>query len=504
MKAKTIKKKCNLYNLAIMLIALLLTPSCAFQEKDRLSEHKKSYILYSENNSFGLMKKNNDPFFSLGINHIQAITYPTPLEIFDKKYNSNWSLAASDIKKNLLKWGFNTAGYGTPNDLRKIMPYMMPCQPLVQNSAYLGQNQFSYSDIFDPDIKEEIVKKIENMTREKDNPNLVGYYWTDTPMWDLEKARKRFGMNWVDFIKSLPEDAYGKRRYKEFKKDCTMKQYPAKDEEFLGIIAEEYYGLIGPATRKNDPNTLIFGERYLMDNHPKQVLSAALPFIDVLSIQPNGTHFIHEYYDDLYAFTGKPIIISTGMATFEEIGEALETAKSGGCNEIAIFHCVSSYPTPLSAANLAKIEFLKKEFSVHVGLSDHTEGTIAGIAATALGATLIEKHFTLSRTLGGVDSSFSLEPDEMHELVIKTDETYKALGNNNRSRPKLEKENKIFRRSLYFVQDLKVGEVITEKHVRRIRPGFGLLPKYYKQIINKKALRNIKKGERVSWEDFEK
>lgn len=204
------------------------------------------------------------------------------------------------------------------------------------------------------------------------------------------------------------------------------------------------------------------------------------------------------------ASKGRPMLISTGMATFEEIGEALETAKSGGCNELAIFHCVSSYPTPLSAANLAKIEILKKEFSVHVGLSDHTEGTIAGIAATAIGATLIEKHFTLSRTLGGVDSSFSLEPDEMHELVIKTDETYNALGNNHRSRPKLEKENKIFRRSLYFVQDLKVGDMITEKHVRRIRPGFGLSPKYYKQILNKKALRNIKKGERVSWEDFEK
>ena len=202
------------------------------------------------------------------------------------------------------------------------------------------------------------------------------------------------------------------------------------------------------------------------------------------------------------ASKGKPMLISTGMATFEEIGEALETAKSGGCNELAIFHCVSSYPTPLSAANLAKIEFLKKEFSVHVGLSDHTEGTIAGIAATALGATLIEKHFTLSRTLGGVDSSFSLEPDEMHELVIKTDETYNALGNNLRSRPKLEKENKIFRRSLYFVQDLKVGEVITEKHVRRIRPGFGLSPKYYKQILGKKVLRDIKIGRRVSWEDI--
>ena len=280
------------------------------------NESKASYILYSNNNAYGLMKEGGKPFFSLGINHIQAITYPTPLEIFYKKYDGKWTDAALDIKKNLLKWDFNTAGYGTPNELRKIMPFMMPCQPLVQNSAYLGKDQFSYADIFDPKIKKEIVKKIENMTREKDNPNLVGYYWTDTPMWDLEKSRKRFGMNWVDFIKNLPEESYGKKRYNQFKRDCLLSQYPAKDDDFLGIIAEEYYGLIGPATRQNDPNTLIFGERYLMDNHPKQVLIAALPFIDVLSIQPNGTRFINKYYDDLYAFTGKPIIICDHQCSF--------------------------------------------------------------------------------------------------------------------------------------------------------------------------------------------
>ena len=280
------------------------------------NKSKASYILYSKNNAYGLMKEGGKPFFSLGINHIQAITYPTPLEIFYKKYDGKWTDAALDIKKNLLKWDFNTAGYGTPNELRKIMPFMMPCQPLVQNSAYLGEDQFSYADIFDPKIKKEIVKKIENMTREKDNPNLVGYYWTDTPMWDLEKSRKRFGMNWVDFIKNLPEESYGKKRYNQFKRDCLLSQYPAKDDDFLGIIAEEYYGLIGPATRKNDPNTLIFGERYLMDNHPKQVLIAALPFIDVLSIQPNGTRFINKYYDDLYAFTGKPIIICDHQCSF--------------------------------------------------------------------------------------------------------------------------------------------------------------------------------------------
>ena len=285
-------------------------------ENFQKNEPKASYILYSKNNAYGLMKEGDKPFFSLGINHIQAITYPTPLEIFYKKYDGKWTDAALDIKKNLLKWDFNTAGYGTPNELRKIMPFMMPCQPLVQNSAYLGKDQFSYVDIFDPKIKKEIVKKIENMTREKNNPNLVGYYWTDTPMWDLEKSRKRFGTNWVDFIKNLPEESYGKKRYNQFKRDCLLNQYPAKDEDFLGIIAEEYYGLIGPATRKNDPNTLIFGERYLMDNHPKQVLIAALPFIDVLSIQPNGTCFINKYYDDLYAFTGKPIIICDHQCSF--------------------------------------------------------------------------------------------------------------------------------------------------------------------------------------------
>ena len=202
------------------------------------------------------------------------------------------------------------------------------------------------------------------------------------------------------------------------------------------------------------------------------------------------------------ASKGKPMLISTGMATFEEIGEALETAKVGGCNELAIFHCVSSYPTPISAANLVKINLLKKEFSVHVGLSDHTKGTTASIAATALGATVIEKHFTLSRAHGGVDSSFSLEPDEMRELVMKTDDTFQALGSYNYCRPKLENENKIFRRSLYFVEELKAGDIITERHVRRIRPGFGLSPKYYKEVLGKKAQRDIEKGRRVSWEDF--
>ena len=119
-------------------------------ENFQKNEPKASYILYSKNNAYGLMKEGDKPFFSLGINHIQAITYPTPLEIFYKKYDGKWTDAALDIKKNLLKWDFNTAGYGTPNELRKIMPFMMPCQPLVQNSAYLGKDQFSYADIFDP------------------------------------------------------------------------------------------------------------------------------------------------------------------------------------------------------------------------------------------------------------------------------------------------------------------------------------------------------------------
>jgi N-acetylneuraminate synthase len=196
----------------------------------------------------------------------------------------------------------------------------------------------------------------------------------------------------------------------------------------------------------------------------------------------------------------KPMLMSTGMASLEEVGDAIETARSNGCNQLAIFHCISSYPAPIDQANINNIPFLRKEFGVEVGLSDHTLGNVASIVATTVGASLVEKHFTLDRSEGGVDSAFSLEPDEMKELVKVTSDAFSALGNGDFKRSKAETENMIFRRSLYFVEDLKKGEVIASQHIRRIRPGFGLSPKYLPEIIGSTMKEDVTRGDRVTFE----
>jgi len=200
------------------------------------------------------------------------------------------------------------------------------------------------------------------------------------------------------------------------------------------------------------------------------------------------------------ASTGKPMLMSTGMASLEEIGEAVETARINGCEDIALFHCISSYPTPMSEANMRTILKLQREFDLQVGLSDHTLGTTAAVAATAIGATLIEKHFTLSRQDKGPDSTFSIEPDELQGLVSATRDAHSALGVELEARAQAEEGNKAFRRSLYFVEDLERGQVIEVQHVRRIRPGFGLPPKYFSEIIGRKVSRDIRRGDRVSWD----
>ena len=199
----------------------------------------------------------------------------------------------------------------------------------------------------------------------------------------------------------------------------------------------------------------------------------------------------------------KPLLMSTGMASCDEIGEAIEAAKSVGNNNILLFHCISSYPAPLSEANLNMIPILQREFNIQVGLSDHTIGNLASVLATSMGVTAIEKHFTLNRSDGGVDSSFSLEPDEMESLVNETKEAFVALGPKTFSRSSIEDSNKIFRRSLYFVRDVKKGEVITTDSVRRIRPGFGLEAKYYDLVIGSKCLISAKRGDRVTVEHFD-
>lgn len=198
----------------------------------------------------------------------------------------------------------------------------------------------------------------------------------------------------------------------------------------------------------------------------------------------------------------KPVLMSTGMASCDEIGDAIEAAKSVGNNSILLFHCISSYPAPLSEANLNMIPILQREFNIQVGLSDHTIGNTASLLATSMGATAIEKHFTLSRSDGGVDSSFSLEPEEMKSLVGETKEAFSAMGATSFSRSSAEEKNKIFRRSLYFVKDVKEGDIITEDCVRRIRPGFGLEAKYFDVVIGAECLISAKRGDRVTFEHF--
>jgi N-acetylneuraminate synthase len=198
----------------------------------------------------------------------------------------------------------------------------------------------------------------------------------------------------------------------------------------------------------------------------------------------------------------KPMLMSTGMASESEICEAIETAYSNGCPSVLLFHCISSYPTPIEHANLKKIVNLQKTFNVPVGLSDHTVDNTASIVAVALGACAIEKHFTINREEKGPDSEFSIEPDELQSLVENAFSAWKSLGSSSFIRPKIESKNLIFKRSIYFVNDLKAGEKIKPSDIRRIRPGFGLPPKYFDDLIGKIVLKDVQRGDATSRENI--
>ena len=196
---------------------------------------------------------------------------------------------------------------------------------------------------------------------------------------------------------------------------------------------------------------------------------------------------------------GKPILMSTGLSKESEIQESIEAIKETGNNQILIFHCISSYPAPINEMNIKQIRHLSNIFNVDIGLSDHSLSNIAAITSIALGAVAIEKHFTIDKSDTGPDSSFSIDPIQLKNLVKQTTETWESLGNEGFSRSELEIKNKIFRRSLYFVKDMKEGDLITKDSIRRIRPGFGLAPKYINKIIGKKVNQNISRGDRVEW-----
>jgi pseudaminic acid synthase len=200
------------------------------------------------------------------------------------------------------------------------------------------------------------------------------------------------------------------------------------------------------------------------------------------------------------ASTGKPMIISTGMADVEEIQEAIDAARTGGCKELAILHCVSGYPAPASDYNLKTIPDMIRRYSLVTGLSDHTLDNATAIAAVALGASIIEKHFTLDRTGGGPDDIFSLEPFELAALCSDCKSAWQALGQVDYRRQSSELGNVKFRRSLYFVKDLKVGDVIAADSVRSVRPGFGLPPKNLLNVIGRFVKHDVQSGTAVAWE----
>lgn len=203
------------------------------------------------------------------------------------------------------------------------------------------------------------------------------------------------------------------------------------------------------------------------------------------------------------ASTGKPMIMSTGLANESEISEAVEAARGAGCRELALLHCISSYPAPIDQANLRQIPVLSQRFSTIGGLSDHTMGTTAAIAAVALGASLIEKHFTISRADKGPDSEFSLEPHELRRLCTDAHDAWLALGNDGFTRPIAETASDIFRRSIYFVRDLPAGSVVGPGDIRRIRPGKGLAPKYFDAIVGRRLRSSVVRGTATAWELFE-
>jgi N-acetylneuraminate synthase len=200
------------------------------------------------------------------------------------------------------------------------------------------------------------------------------------------------------------------------------------------------------------------------------------------------------------ARTGKPMIISTGMATVAELHDSVKAAREAGCEDLILLKCTSTYPATPENTNIVTIPHLRELFGCQVGLSDHTMGVGVSVAAVALGASVVEKHFTLSRAEGGVDSAFSLEPEELKVLSVETERAWQSLGKVFYGSTKAEKQSLLHRRSLYITQDVNAGEVLTAENVRAIRPGLGLPPKYLKGILGKKVKKDVLKGTPLAWE----
>lgn len=200
------------------------------------------------------------------------------------------------------------------------------------------------------------------------------------------------------------------------------------------------------------------------------------------------------------AAIGKPMIISTGMASIAELDDTVRTAREAGCKELVLLKCTSTYPATPDNSNVVTIPHMKNLFDVQVGLSDHTMGVGVAVASVALGATVIEKHFTLRRADGGLDSAFSLEPEELQALVVETKRAWEGMGHIQYGATETEKNSMKFRRSLYVAKDMKAGEFFTSDNLRAVRPGYGLPPKYYELLLAKQVRKDVVKGTPVTWD----
>ena len=203
------------------------------------------------------------------------------------------------------------------------------------------------------------------------------------------------------------------------------------------------------------------------------------------------------------AQTGKPMIISTGMASVAEIAQAVDTARAHGCKDLVLLKCTSTYPATPENTHVRTIPHMRDLFGCATGLSDHTMGLGASVAATALGAVVIEKHFTLNRADGGVDSTFSLEPEEMRQLVIEVERAWQGLGQVFYGITDAESASLVFRRSIYIAEDMKVGDILTANNMRCVRPGFGLPPKFYDLLLGRRVNRDLKKGTPMDWDSLQ-
>mgnify|MGYP001465480437 CR=1 FL=1 len=202
--------------------------------------------------------------------------------------------------------------------------------------------------------------------------------------------------------------------------------------------------------------------------------------------------------------TGKPIIISTGMATLSELGETVNIIKDHDCKDLILLKCTSNYPADSQNSNIATIPHMREMFNCEVGLSDHTLGNVSSVMSIAYGVKVIEKHYTLKRSDGGPDAEFSMEPEELFELSKDIQDAFMATGDASFERKSVEESNIKFRRSLYIVEDMKKGEVFTDKNLKRIRPGFGIAPKFFKDLLGKSVNQSVERGTPVSWSIVDK